>query len=198
MNNGPLTIASKVRPILILLRGSGIKAFLFVLSDLRLYEYHKQKYDGLAKEMFVVARFIEDKQWEIVGLLKVKEEPLWRVRAVISTRCSRLFVSVGDRFRAASSTMASFGHRRMRQPAASRMLSQRLVPDRGYLREGYVADIVIIDPDRYRDRATFENPRQLSEGVVHAIVNGTFAIRDEEATGALAGQALRRTSWSTD
>ena len=70
--------------------------------------------------------------------------------------------------------------------------------DRGYLREGYIADIVVIDPDRYRDRATFENPRQLSEGVVHAIVNGTFAIRDEEATGALAGKALRRTSWSAD
>ena len=69
------------------------------------------------------------------------------------------------------------------------------LPDRGYLREGYVADIVVIDPDRYRDRATFENPRQLSEGVVHAIVNGTFAIRDEETTGALAGVPLRRTSW---
>ena len=70
------------------------------------------------------------------------------------------------------------------------------LPDRGYLREGYVADIVVIDPDRYRDRATFEDPRQLSEGVVHAIVNGAFAIRDEEATGALAGVPLRRTSWT--
>ena len=51
------------------------------------------------------------------------------------------------------------------------------LPDRGYLREGYVADIVVIDPDRYRDKATFENPRQLSEGVVHALVNGRFAIQ---------------------
>ncbi len=72
------------------------------------------------------------------------------------------------------------------------------LPDRGYLREGYVADIVVIDPDRYRDKATFENPRQLSEGVIHAIVNGTFAIRDEEATGALGGVPLRRTSWRED
>ena len=64
--------------------------------------------------------------------------------------------------------------------------------DRGYLREGYAADVVVIDPDRYRDHATLEAPRQLSEGVVHAIVNGTFAIRDNVATGALAGKSLRR------
>jgi N-acyl-D-amino-acid deacylase len=66
------------------------------------------------------------------------------------------------------------------------------LPDRGYLRDGYVADIVVIDPDRYRDKATFENPRQLSEGVVHALVNGQFAIRDGETTGTLAGVPLRR------
>jgi N-acyl-D-amino-acid deacylase len=68
------------------------------------------------------------------------------------------------------------------------------LPDRGYLRAGYAADVVVIDPDRYRDKATFDDPRQLSEGVVHAIVNGQFAIRDGRATGALAGKALRRTS----
>ncbi len=66
------------------------------------------------------------------------------------------------------------------------------LPDRGYLRDGYVADIVVIDPDRYRDKATFENPRQLSEGVVHALVNGRFAIRNGETTGTLAGVPLRR------
>jgi N-acyl-D-amino-acid deacylase len=67
------------------------------------------------------------------------------------------------------------------------------LPERGYLREGYIADVVVIDPDRYRDKATFENPRQLSEGVVHALVNGRFAIKDSETTGALAGMPLRRT-----
>lgn len=72
------------------------------------------------------------------------------------------------------------------------------LPDRGYLREGYVADIVVIDPDRYRDTATFENPRKLSEGVVQVLVNGQLAIRDEEVTGALAGVPLRRTSWTGD
>jgi N-acyl-D-amino-acid deacylase len=66
------------------------------------------------------------------------------------------------------------------------------LPDRGYLREGYKADIVVLDPLSYRDKATFEQPRELTEGVVHVLVNGTFAIRDSDATGALAGLPLKR------
>jgi N-acyl-D-amino-acid deacylase len=66
------------------------------------------------------------------------------------------------------------------------------LPDRGYLREGYVADLIVLDPETYRDMATFESPRQYSEGVVHVLVNGQMAIRDGEATGALAGQPLTR------
>jgi N-acyl-D-aspartate/D-glutamate deacylase len=48
--------------------------------------------------------------------------------------------------------------------------------DRGYLREGYVA----------------EEPQQYSEGTVHVLVNGVLAVRDGQATGALAGEALVR------
>jgi N-acyl-D-amino-acid deacylase len=66
------------------------------------------------------------------------------------------------------------------------------LPDRGYLREGYVADITILDPDRYRDRATFEQPRLYTEGVAHVLVNGTFAVRDGKTTGAMAGVAISR------
>ncbi len=66
------------------------------------------------------------------------------------------------------------------------------LPDRGYLREGYVADLVVLDPDKYRDLATFESPRQYSEGVVHVLVNGQSAVRDGKATGALAGLPLTR------
>jgi len=66
------------------------------------------------------------------------------------------------------------------------------LPDRGYLREGYIADIVVLDPDRYRDRSTFEEPLLATEGVVHVLVNGTFAVRDGEVTGALAGVPLTR------
>ena len=66
------------------------------------------------------------------------------------------------------------------------------LPDRGYLREGYAADLVVLDPDEYRDIATYSKPRQFTEGVVHVLVNGTFALRDGEATNALAGIPLTR------
>ena len=66
------------------------------------------------------------------------------------------------------------------------------LPDRGYLREGYIADVVVLDPDRYRDKATFENPRLYTEGVAHVLVNGEFAVRDGKATGAMAGVAITR------
>ncbi|MFQ6046569.1 MAG: amidohydrolase family protein [Gemmatimonadales bacterium] len=64
--------------------------------------------------------------------------------------------------------------------------------DRGYLREGYYADLTVLNPERIHARATFENPRQYSEGTVHVLVNGTFALRDGAPTGALAGRALVR------
>ena len=64
--------------------------------------------------------------------------------------------------------------------------------DRGYLRAGAVADIAVFDRDGIRDRATYEQPRQPSEGTVHVLVNGRFAIRDGDATGALAGRPVRR------
>ena len=64
--------------------------------------------------------------------------------------------------------------------------------DRGYLRAGAIADIAVFDAERIRDRATYEQPRQPSEGTVHVLVNGRFAIRDGDATGALAGRPIRR------
>ena len=64
--------------------------------------------------------------------------------------------------------------------------------DRGYLRAGAIADIAVFDADRIRDRATYDQPRQPSEGTVHVLVNGRFAIRDGDPTGALAGRPIRR------
>lgn len=63
--------------------------------------------------------------------------------------------------------------------------------DRGYIRAGMRADVVVIDLDAYRDLATMRDPHHLSEGVVHALVNGEPAIRDGEPLGTLAGRALR-------
>jgi N-acyl-D-amino-acid deacylase len=66
------------------------------------------------------------------------------------------------------------------------------IPDRGLLREGMAADVVVFDLETLRDKATFTEPHQLSEGMVHVFVNGQPAIRDREFTGILAGKVLRK------
>ena len=65
------------------------------------------------------------------------------------------------------------------------------ISDRGYLAEGMKADIAVLDPERIRDRATYDDPHRYPEGTAQVLVNGEFAIEDGEATGALAGRALR-------
>lgn len=65
-------------------------------------------------------------------------------------------------------------------------------PDRGYLREGYHADIAVLELDQVQDLATYEEPQQYSEGTVHVILNGEFALRNGELTGVLAGRPLVR------
>ena len=64
--------------------------------------------------------------------------------------------------------------------------------DRGVLREGAAADIVIFDPARVRDRATYSDPHQLSEGMSSVIVNGTVVVDDGRFTQALPGRVLRK------
>jgi N-acyl-D-amino-acid deacylase len=71
--------------------------------------------------------------------------------------------------------------------------AQRLgLPDRGLLREGFRADIVVFDPVTVKAMATKENPKQYPVGIDHVIVNGQVVIDDGENTGALPGRALRR------
>lgn len=62
--------------------------------------------------------------------------------------------------------------------------------DRGQIAPGRMADLLVVDIERFGDAATYENPHALAEGMVHALVAGVFAIEDGEATGALAGQVL--------
>lgn len=64
--------------------------------------------------------------------------------------------------------------------------------DRGYLRVGAFADVVVFDPGRLRDKATFSDPHQYSVGVEWVFVNGVPAIRAGVPTGALAGRPLRK------
>ncbi len=64
--------------------------------------------------------------------------------------------------------------------------------DRGLVRPGYKADLVLFDPARIIDRATFEEPTLLSEGVSRVFVNGVEVWREGETTGTRPGRALRR------
>jgi N-acyl-D-amino-acid deacylase len=64
--------------------------------------------------------------------------------------------------------------------------------DRGLIRPGCVADLVVFDPQRVTDRATFADPHQFCDGVSHVLVNGQLVIEDEQDTGARAGRLLRR------
>lgn len=62
---------------------------------------------------------------------------------------------------------------------------------RGALKAGYFADVVIFDPAKIQDHATFENPQQYATGAVHVFVNGTQVLKDGEHTGAMPGQVVR-------
>jgi dihydroorotase/N-acyl-D-amino-acid deacylase len=70
--------------------------------------------------------------------------------------------------------------------------AQRLgLKDRGLLREGYWADVVVFDPDRINDTATFASPKQYPAGINYVLVNGRIVIDGGNHTGARPGMALR-------
>jgi len=70
--------------------------------------------------------------------------------------------------------------------------AQRLrLTDRGVLKEGMWADVVVFDPAMVTDKATFENPNQLAAGMDYVLVNGVPVIADGKMTGALPGRVLR-------
>ncbi|MBI3734064.1 MAG: D-aminoacylase [Chloroflexi bacterium] len=64
--------------------------------------------------------------------------------------------------------------------------------DRGIIRRGVHADLVIFDPQRIQDTATYDNPVQHPRGVPYVLVNGVFGVDDGRVTGARAGKVLRR------
>ena len=68
--------------------------------------------------------------------------------------------------------------------------------ERGALRTGYFADVVVFDPHTIQDHATFEKPHQYSTGVIHVWVNGTQVLRDGEHTGATPGRVVRGPGWT--
>jgi N-acyl-D-amino-acid deacylase len=68
------------------------------------------------------------------------------------------------------------------------------IRDRGVLRDGAFADVVIFDPRRVRSTATYERPKAFPEGIEHVIVNGVQVVHAGRHTGALPGRALRSTT----
>ncbi|WP_405647951.1 amidohydrolase family protein [Streptomyces sp. NBC_00019] len=65
------------------------------------------------------------------------------------------------------------------------------LPDRGLVREGYRADVVLFDPGTVAAGSTFENPRTLPVGIPHVLIDGRFVIEDGRRTDVLAGKAVR-------
>ncbi len=61
---------------------------------------------------------------------------------------------------------------------------------RGFIKEGFYADLVVFDPQTIADRATYEQPHQFAVGMRHVFVNGVRVLADGEHTGALPGRAL--------
>ncbi|MEV6191557.1 D-aminoacylase [Streptomyces sp. NPDC051920] len=68
------------------------------------------------------------------------------------------------------------------------------LPDRGLVREGYRADLVLFDPATVAAGSTFEAPRTLPTGVPHVLIDGRFVVEDGRRTDVLAGRAVRRTA----
>ena len=64
------------------------------------------------------------------------------------------------------------------------------IQKRGRLKPGYYADVVIFDPERIQDRATYEKPHQLAVGVEHVFVNGVQVLKNGEHTGATPGRVV--------
>ena len=62
---------------------------------------------------------------------------------------------------------------------------------RGRLQEGHYADIVVFDPEKVNDKATFTDPHQYAEGVVHVFVNGVHVLKNGEHTGATPGRFVK-------
>jgi dihydroorotase/N-acyl-D-amino-acid deacylase len=69
------------------------------------------------------------------------------------------------------------------------------IRDRGELREGMYADVMIFDPNTIIDRATYEKPHQLSVGVKYVLVNGVAIVSDGKVTGAKPGRIVRGPAW---
>jgi len=70
------------------------------------------------------------------------------------------------------------------------------IDHRGQLKEGYYADVVVFDPAKIQDHATFVKPHQYATGMLHVFVNGEQVLKDGEHTGAKPGRFVRGPGWN--
>ncbi|MFG2643081.1 amidohydrolase family protein [Streptomyces sp. NPDC048370] len=75
----------------------------------------------------------------------------------------------------------------------SRPAARLRLPDRGLVREGYVADLVLFDPTTVAAGSTYDSPRTLPVGIPHVLIDGKFVMEDGKRTQTLAGRTIRRT-----
>ena len=88
-------------------------------------------------------------------------------------------------------TLTDAIHRLTGLPAANLSLQQR-----GLLKSGYFADVVVFDPATIQDHSTYVKPHQLATGVRDVLVNGQLALADGNATGSTSGKFVRGRAWS--
>ncbi|MEE8449107.1 MAG: amidohydrolase family protein, partial [Thermodesulfobacteriota bacterium] len=65
------------------------------------------------------------------------------------------------------------------------------IQDRGLIKEGYKADLVVFDPDQIKDTATYASPFSHPQGIHYVIVNGQLAVSQGETTGIRAGRVVK-------
>ncbi|MCR5879988.1 amidohydrolase family protein [Phenylobacterium sp. J367] len=88
-------------------------------------------------------------------------------------------------------TLAEAVRKLSAQPAANLGIAER-----GRLKDGYFADVVVFDPAAIQDHATFDKPQQFATGVSHVVVNGQLALADGEPTAARPGRVVRGRGWT--
>ena len=72
------------------------------------------------------------------------------------------------------------------------------IKKRGALHVGNYADVVMFNPEKIQDHATFENPHQYATGMMHVVVNGTVVLENGEHTGAKPGRVVRGPGWKKE
>ncbi|MFI9721711.1 amidohydrolase family protein [Streptomyces sp. NPDC052396] len=76
----------------------------------------------------------------------------------------------------------------------SRPAARLGLPDRGLIREGWRADLVLFDPATVAAGSTFQDPKQVPTGIPYVLIDGRFVMEDSRRTGVLAGRSVRRAS----